>query len=332
MRIALLAPLAALLVLAASCGGGGGSASPPASQTFDRLIDDAEQTPVEEPVLAYASQLCDPLRGLFDDASELIETFDALEAESLDDEDAFQAAFEALGELEGPVQSFLDDVRELDPPEELADFHASLIAELEYGLEGLRALHEDGILGAASLGEEPPQAVEPEGFQTALVRECGAELQDFIEELGGDILGTGDDVISFEDEPAAPPATGEVGDSVENGNFALVVHSVEDPYPAPDEYYQPAPGYRWVAVEVSLTNISDEEQPYFAFDFSLQDVDGGIYSMSYIDLATELESGSLAPGGSARGQVGFEVPEAASIVLLTYDPDFGDHVFEIALQ
>lgn len=332
MRLLALAPLAVLLLLVASCSSGGDGSSQPASRTFEAAIDEARQTAVSEPVLAYASDLCDPLHDLFLSAKDFIEVADAMPTTE-DDEAALEAALEALESLEEPIDAFLEDVKDIDPPPEVEEYHSGLITQLEYGLTGLRTLAEDGFLAAIDAPSPPPPPEEPEGFQAALIRECGPELREFVEELGTDILSNGGDVFSFDGETPSPPATGALGEAVENGNFELNVDAIEDPYGDDGEAFVAAsPGTRWVVVDVTVTNISGQQQSYFEFDFKLLDQEGAPYVTAFIDLPQPFDSGTLEAGEAVRGQIGFEVPETATPTGLVYDPDFGEHVIEIDLR
>ena len=45
------------------------------------------------------------------------------------------------------------------------------------------------------------------------------------------------------------------------------------------------------------------------------------YAPGFFELADSLGVGSLAPGKTVRGWVGFDVPASATLVLLIYDPE-----------
>ena len=322
-----LFPIAGLLIAALfafACGGdGGGSSSDVTNPTLEALLAEAEQTPVEGYVREYAQELCGPIRTFLETAGE---TFDEIEnqptPENLDDFDV-EALFDLFGELEGPFEALLEDARDVDPPEELEEYHEGVIAELEYTLESIKAIEELGLFGA--FGTTPPPTVEdPPGLDAAIVLECGPELEEFFEEFGGDFDffgGGSDDDFSFDETPA-PPETGDVGEAVENGAYELTVHEVTDPLAPGDEFFGPEEGNRWIVVEVSITNLSDEPQDYGTYDFKLKDADNFEYTTGFVDVERELSSGSLAAGDTVRGQVGFEEPEGAEIVRLIFDPGF----------
>ena len=186
---AAIALLALLLVAPAiACRNGDGS-NTPAQQTFDAARDEAEQTPVDEAVRQYAQELCGPLHNLLDDTAE---TFGSLKeqtpAEGDSGEEAFATALGALGSLRTPIEDFLNELEDIDPPSELEAYHQAFIDEMGYALETVAAFANGSIFGGRELSTPPPPSEEPEGFDAALVLECGEELQDFIEEFGGNFF------------------------------------------------------------------------------------------------------------------------------------------------
>ena len=326
---------AALLTFACGGGGddGGSSSDNEANPTLQALVDEAEQTPVEDYEREYAKQFCGPVRTFFEAMGD---TFEELENQptpaSLDDADFFAAFIETFGKLEQPLEQLLEATRDIDPPEEMDAYHEARIAELEYTLESISAMKDGGLIGGVEL-DEPASVDEPPGLGAALVIECGSELQEFFGEFGGDFFGDGsDDGFSFDETPA-PPETGTIGEGVENGGYELTVHSVTDPLVPSDEFFGPEAGNRWVMVEVSITNVSDEPQDYGSYDFKVKDADNFEYTTGFVDLERELSSGSLPPGDTVRGQVGFEVPVDAAIVRLIYDPGFfGESRIDVELE
>jgi len=331
---------AALLTFACGGGGddGGSSSDNEANPTLQALVDQAEQTPVEDYEREYARQLCGPIGTYFEAAGEMLkELEDQPTPENLDDFN-FDALGEVLGSLVEPFERLLQDMRDVHPPSELEDYHNGSIAELEYTLESFRALEEGGLLGTFGLGEAPPTTETPPGLDAALVVECGPGLEAYFEQFGDDFFdsdvfgNSSDDGFSFDETPA-PPETGAIGEAVENGGYALTVHSVTDPVVPSDEFFGPDAGSRWVMVEVSITNVSDEPQDYGSYDFKVKDADNFEYTAGFVDLERELSSGSLPPGDTVRGQVGFEVPVDAAIVRLIYDPGFfGESRIDIELE
>jgi hypothetical protein len=320
--------LAALLL--AACGGS--SSKDVANPTFQALIDEVEQTPVEDYERAYAKQLCDPFRTFFEATVDTFREFENQPTPASLDELDFDAFGDIFGELEEPFERLLEDAKDIDPPEEMEEFHEATIAELEYALESIKAIKSLGLFGAFGLGTPPPSPEEPPGLNAAIVLECGPELEEFFEEFGGDFLGGDEGGFSFDDETPSPPRSGEVGEAVENGAYELTVHRVVDPVTPGDEFFGPDEGNRWLMVEVSIRNVSDEAQDYGSYDFKVKDADNFEYTTGFVDLERELSSGTLLPGDTVRGQVGFEVPARAEIVRLIFDPGFfGEARIDITL-
>lgn len=114
-------------------------------------------------------------------------------------------------------------------------------------------------------------------------------------------------------DPAAQP--------VRNGNFELTVNGVTDPYTPADEAYEAAEGDRLLLIDVSLTNVSQEELDYGADYFVVLDADGFDYGPSFADQAQEFDVGALGAGDTVRGQIAFEVPAETRLTSLLFDPD-----------
>ena len=311
------------LLLLVSCGGE--STPSPARQTLDAARGEAEKTPVDEPVQAYAQQLCDPFGTFFDSAKD---TLSALEATPPSTPVDFASAFSALGDLQEPLENFRDDLKDVEPPEELRAYHGALVQQMDYAVEVVKAIKTGGIFGALAVASPPPTPENPEGFEAALVQECGSQFADIIDELGSDFLGGEAPTATV-----APPEPGTVGQTIRNGNFELLVHSIEDPYEGSDEFFQPEPGNRWVVVDVSIANVSTEAQDYAPFDFKLKDVDNFEYDPGFVDLPQSLSSGSLLPDDTVRGRIGFEIPASSDIVRLIFNPGFfGEGRIDIELR
>ena len=323
----LFAASVTILLLIAACGGGN---DPPteAEQTFEALRDDASLTPVDDAVLAYTAQLCDPLRTFFDGAGSLLLGFE----EEAADIDSFDEAFNVFGDLVGPLSDFFDDIEDVDPPDALRDYHEDIVEQLDYAQQAIEAMEEGGFLAAFTLPDPPPEPELPAGFEAAIVLECGDELAGLFENFGGDIFDL-DVAPGTSEDTAAPAASGVLNESVSAGDFELLVHAIDDPVAGESEFFEPEPGNRWLAIELSLTNIGSETQDYGSFDFKVKDAENFEYGQLFIDLAQSLDSGTLLAGETVRGRIGFEVPESATIVRLIFEPDFfGEGRIDVDLQ
>jgi hypothetical protein len=95
-------------------------------------------------------------------------------------------------------------------------------------------------------------------------------------------------------------------------------------------------GPLYLILDVIIENVSrNEDVPYAPVDLSVEDSEGFQYSATYWVRYTTLESGTLATGGQARGNVAFEIDPAARGFVATYDPTElpGDHpIIQIGLE
>lgn len=76
-----------------------------------------------------------------------------------------------------------------------------------------------------------------------------------------------------------------------------------------------------VCANVSLQNRDDQAQDYNIFQFKVQDSAGSIKDTSLFG-EDALGSGSVAPGGTARGRVCFDDPKLRGQTLMLWEPDF----------
>jgi hypothetical protein len=322
-QVALLAALLLATVVAFGCSQGGGSAkSTPSSSdaTFQAALGDAAKTPVSESVRGYAKQLCPPLKAFLRDAgdtlSKLNKTSTPPATQSL--HDVFTQAFGLFGDLRGPFKDLRDSLQDIDPPDDMKNFHRALIAELDYTVQAIDALSSAGLVGALALPTQEPTPESPPGFQAALLQECGDDLKPFTDQLGG-LFGGG----SAATPTATPPPPGVVGRAVRSGDYELLVNSVVDPYTSRDEFSQPDAGNRYVVADVSITNVSSDTKDYNSYDFKLRDSDSFQYDSTYSDVQQALSSGSLLAGETIRGRLSFQVPQSAQLTRLVFEPNFG---------
>ena len=233
-----------------------------------------------------------------------------------------------FGELKDPIENFRDALNDVDPPDELRSYHQAMLDELDYTLEAVDAISKSGFLGALTLPTQEATPQEPAGFEAALLLECGEDLQPFFDEFGSDFLGSGGS-----DATATPPPPGSVGEAVRAGDFELTVNSFTDPYTSTDEFLQPGAGMRWVLLDVSIKNVSNTSQDYGTFDFKLSDSDDFSYDSTFVNQPRELDFGSLNPGETIRGELGFELPADSLPDRLIYDPGFfGEGRIDIDLR
>ncbi len=130
----------------------------------------------------------------------------------------------------------------------------------------------------------------------------------------------------------APPATlaGEialnvfnVGDVIDLGNKTLTVNQVN--YPSGNLINQPADGYEFLVVDLTITNKSTSAVTVSTLlQMSLKDSGDQKYDVDFKASAASGGSapdGEIAPGETIRGQVGFQVPINATRLLFVFDAD-----------
>jgi hypothetical protein len=128
---------------------------------------------------------------------------------------------------------------------------------------------------------------------------------------------------SGETEAPATPEQFAVGDLVELGDWQVRVHGVTDPVVSTDEFFQPAAGQRWVAVDVEVTNTGDQaETVSSALCFEIMDDGNQAYMQTVTGTTTAATpDGEVAAGASRRGTVEYEVPADAAGLRLQFSCD-----------
>lgn len=111
-----------------------------------------------------------------------------------------------------------------------------------------------------------------------------------------------------EEEPAEEDHPG-LGETVEHGDWDFTVHSIDYAVPASDldPYFSDEPSGQWVAVEMSVTNLSSGPQWFSGNDQVLMDAEGSMYR--YDLWASDLFGDELNPGTETSGVLAYDVPE-----------------------
>jgi hypothetical protein len=118
--------------------------------------------------------------------------------------------------------------------------------------------------------------------------------------------------------PAASEAG--LGDVLEQYGYSLSATAVEDPT-TPGMFYQATPGYRLVAVEIIVGNVSGETLSCNPLYSTLVDSRGYVYGVELAGRDGQLATVDLGPGEKARGWVAFEVPDDATPASVKYEVD-----------
>ncbi|EST89369.1 hypothetical protein T233_01504 [Vagococcus lutrae LBD1] len=118
------------------------------------------------------------------------------------------------------------------------------------------------------------------------------------------------DTSSVSDTDEAQDNIFKVGDTVDVNGYEITVNNVD--YSDGQEYNEPSEGKKFVIINVTITNNSDERESYNPLDFSLV-ADGNAQStgFTYLEGIDTLESGDLDTGASVTGNLIQEAnPEA----------------------
>lgn len=129
--------------------------------------------------------------------------------------------------------------------------------------------------------------------------------------------GAGEDGATTE---AEQPEVFAVGDIVQLGDWQVRVHGVTDPVESTNPVITPAPGNRWVAVDVEVTNTGSEPQVVSSLVcFEIVDDQNRSYSLTITaEGGSSPPDGEVAAGASRRGILTYEVPADAAGLRLTF--------------
>lgn len=115
------------------------------------------------------------------------------------------------------------------------------------------------------------------------------------------------------DAPNSPNEPFRMGDTIQIGDYRLVVHDVVDPFVGASDDTRPRRGDRWVGVDATLTNLDDEAVEVSAWAlFELEDSTLQSYRVIDPEDGTPSITGEIPAGGSRRGTIVFEVAGEAN--------------------
>lgn len=130
-------------------------------------------------------------------------------------------------------------------------------------------------------------------------------------------------------KPPAINVAGKLGVPVPLSAATVTVMSTDSNYKSSNEFLQPSPGNRFVAVEVLYENTGTDKLTVSPSDWKLTDSSGFNYQQNYSGKSPELNSGDLVPGDKARGFITYEVPQSAGG--LTLKLSLGDDTLTFSL-
>ena len=112
----------------------------------------------------------------------------------------------------------------------------------------------------------------------------------------------------------------KVGDQVKVGDsFIVTVNSVKTS--SGDDVIQPKAGNTFLIVDVTVKNVSSQEQDLSSIlQFTLKDTTGQKYDETVVTNATAPD-GKIAAGDQVRGQLPYEVPASQKSFTLAFESD-----------
>ena len=121
--------------------------------------------------------------------------------------------------------------------------------------------------------------------------------------------------------PPAQPSQFKVGDTAILGTLAITVNNVT--YPQPTDMFKPNNGNKFLVVDVTIQNNGSTDYDISSMlNFYVKDVTGQKYPE---DMLASSASNGTPPDGSIsasdklRGQVGFQIPVAATGLTFVFD-------------
>lgn len=170
----------------------------------------------------------------------------------------------------------------------------------------------DGQLAMVSLN--PGEKVR--GWIAFEVPEQAALASIKYDSLQTGVTGGGGEAPQFPAPPAALPS--KLGDVVELGGYSLSATTVEDPT-TPGMFYEPIPGFKLVAVEIVVGNVSGEMFTANPLSAMLVDANGFVYRPELAGRDGQLELMDLNPGEKVKGWVAFIIPDSATPASIKFE-------------
>lgn len=107
------------------------------------------------------------------------------------------------------------------------------------------------------------------------------------------------------------------GDTATFGKFQVKVNSVTRNYTSSDSYNTPDAGKEFVAVNLTVKNVSDSSQSISKYDFKINEA-GVANDTSFVDAVPTFDGGDLDAGASSTGNIVYEVTSGSTDLKLQY--------------
>lgn len=111
----------------------------------------------------------------------------------------------------------------------------------------------------------------------------------------------------------------KVGDTAKLGDAEIIVHGVKDPFDSGNPVARPPAGFRQVAVDAEVKNLSSKPRVFSGFSqFDLKDSTNKTFTAVPSPRQVPTIGGEAAPGAALRGMVVFQIPEASTGLQLVF--------------
>jgi hypothetical protein len=115
------------------------------------------------------------------------------------------------------------------------------------------------------------------------------------------------------------------GETAKFGDFEVAVKSVTRDYTSTNAYTQPSDGNEFVVVNISVKNTTDTTQSLTKYNLQLTDGSVANDASLVVDVSPAFTGGSIVAGGTAEGNIVFEVKKGASDLKLLYETTVYDY-------
>lgn len=115
--------------------------------------------------------------------------------------------------------------------------------------------------------------------------------------------------------------TYKIGDEVKLEGKVLTVHSVS-PYTSKNQFMVPENGNKFVVVDITMRNGSDEAFNFNSSEFKLQDNKDYTYDDAVTDKEPSIGFEVIQPGQKFRGFLAYEIPKSNTPTKLIFTPGF----------
>jgi hypothetical protein len=120
--------------------------------------------------------------------------------------------------------------------------------------------------------------------------------------------------------PTQPPTQQhfKVGQTVKVGDtWQVTVNSAKTSQGS--EFSTPAANHVYLVIDVTLKNISTQEQQAYSAQFTLRDATGQQYTETFFDSSLTSPNGKVEADGLLRGQLSYEVPTSQKHFTLAFE-------------